>query len=130
MIFLVLKEVYREKFYSVLTGVSFLLFLIFTIVISNIKLLIQLVNGKGEIFLRLKIFFNLLLGITTNFSFVNASLAFLIAFLFSIYLTLFIFLLKKRKGMVKTGKKGFFASLLGVVGVGCSSCGAVVLSMF
>ena len=32
--------------------------------------------------------------------------------------------------MVKTGKKGFFASLLGVVGVGCSSCGAVVLSMF
>lgn len=113
-IFLVFKEVFGKKRYIFLFFLTALIFLAMIVFIPNVKLLWQLFIGS----------------IQTNFTPLNAFFAFLISILFGIYLVLFIFFFEKRRGLVRSGKAGFFASVIGAMGVGCSSYGAVVLSMF
>ena len=106
-----------------------LAFLLMTILITNLKLLYQLFITQGSMLLKVKTLIWLTAGITTNFTLINIFLATVIAFLFGIYLSLFIFFIRKRQKIFGVGKTGFFGSVLGVMGVGCSSCGAIVLSM-
>lgn len=125
----VTKEVYQEKMYLWITFVFGLIFLLMAILITNLKLLNQLFFTQGSLVLKIKAFIWLIFGITTNFTPLNIFLAIAIAFLFGMYLALFIFFMRKRQKILGVSKTGFFASILGVMGVGCSSCGAILLSM-
>ncbi|MCL4387208.1 hypothetical protein M1307_02305 [Patescibacteria group bacterium] len=88
--------------------------MVFIVFLPNLKLLWQFFIGS----------------LTANFTSFNLFLAIFISILFGIYFSLFVFFLRKRRQLVKSGKAGFLASFLGIMGVGCSSCGAVILSMF
>lgn len=129
MLISVIKEIYQKRIYLWLTFIFGLMFLLMTVLISNLKLLYQLLFTQGPILLKAKTLIWLTAGITTNFTPVNIFLAVVISFLFGTYLTLFIFFIRKRQKILGVGKTGFFGSVLGVMGVGCSSCGAIVLSM-
>jgi hypothetical protein len=125
----VIKEVYQRRIYIWLTFAFGLVFLLMTVLVSNLTLLFQLFFTQGPILLKAKTLIWLAWGITTNFTLINIFLVIVIAFLFGIYLSLFIFFVKKRQKILGVEKAGFFGSILGVMGVGCSSCGAIVLSM-
>lgn len=130
MLINVFKEVFRNRGYVFLTTIVALIFILFAILLPNIPLLFQLLQGINAPLLKAEILFNLLAGIQTNFTPANRIFTFIIAIFFGIYISLFVFFWKRRKKMIAQTrtKTGFIGLVNGMLGVGCASCGSFLLS--
>ncbi len=114
--------------YPILAIGTSLFFLVLTILLPNVPLVFELLKDAHEPFLKMKIILGLLSGIKTNFSSLSFILSFFIALLFGIYVSLFMYLLKKRQKTFGT-KKGLIGAISGMIGLHCTTCGAFLLSM-
>lgn len=74
--------------------------------------------------------FSLLGSIATNFTVLGAFSTVLIALLFGIQISLMIYLLRKRS-LIMAGKSAMASSAgasIGLLGIGCSACGSIILT--
>jgi|SRR3989344_204095 len=69
-------------------------------------------------------------AITTNFSLLAALLTIAISILFGLNVALTVYYFQRRLQFQKVAGIGTLGMLLGLVGVGCASCGSIVLSIF
>lgn len=69
-------------------------------------------------------------SIQTNFTPLSRSITLIVAFLFSINISLFVYFFLRAAKLNKEAGIGTSGFLLGLIGVGCASCGSVILSSF
>ena len=129
VIFKILKEVFQKPAYLIWSVCSSLFFLLFLVWLPNLYLLKELFFSKkmgfGEKFLLIFNSFDLING---NFTLVSAVMMLTIAILFSINLALIGYYIQCQKRFLPTGGFSLLGALSGTLGVGCASCGSVVLS--
>jgi len=122
-------SVFKIPKHFFITAFLFSVILVFSIVLPNL----HLISGIYSVFgfkASIKTIFALLGSFKTNFTLYSAIYTTLIALFFGINVSLFYFYysrfksVKKRSG-IKTNTIGL---LLGVLGVGCASCGSLVLA--
>ncbi len=121
-------QVLKRRGYFVLFVFSFIVFLIFSIYLPNLGFLAKTLFSSYSFSSKVKIFFFSLGAFQTNFTFFGRILVLVLSFLFALNLSLLVFYLKRAVRLKKESGSGFFGALLGVLGVGCTSCGSVILS--
>ncbi len=122
------KRVFKKKIYLLLFVFSFTGFLIFSIYLPNIGFLVKTLFSSYNLSSKVKIFFFSLGAFQTNFTFWGRVLVLVLSFLFALNLSLLLFYLKRVVRLKKESSSSFFGALFGVLGVGCTSCGSVILS--
>ncbi len=123
------KIVFKNKFYIFLSlALSFVL-IIFSTWLPNFKLIFTIFKSSSATFLEKVIFLlSLISSITTNFTWFAVLYTFLIALFFSINVAMLIFYIKnKQKFLQKNSVVGASGLLSGIFGIGCASCGTVIL---
>lgn len=125
-----LRQVYRNPSYVLLSAVVFLLTIGFILLAPNWGLIAQVVQVSG-LMAGTKLALSLLLSIQTNMTSLDATFAFAVSLLFGINVSLLVYRIqiskKVNQGSATTSGVGLFAGLLGI---GCASCGTVLVSAF
>lgn len=121
--------VFKDKRYLMIAIILFFLITGAIIWFQN-RELINGVFGSFDFISSLKILllsFGSIISNNTIFSAVGLTLT---AFLFSINITLFVYYIRRKISLEKKAGafKGIFGFVLGLLGVGCASCGSIVLS--
>lgn len=131
MIAHVFKTVFRNLQYALLAGAVALIIFAFATWLPNLRLLFSiltdpLVSISDKVLLPI----NLLGSITTNFTALSASYTIAIALLFGINLAMVIYYVQRRiKEVEQSGiATGFLGITSGVVGMGCTACGSLLLT--
>lgn len=126
-----LQRVFKDPRYAYLAVLVTILGIIFATWLPNISLIYSVV-GSTEVSLISKILLllNLIGSIATNFTPFSATYTVVIALLFGVYISLFIYLLVHRVQRVRAGgiATGFAGVVSGVLGVGCAACGSLILT--
>jgi hypothetical protein len=122
------KEVFRNSRYLILALAIAFTILLFAVWIQNLDLIghsltaSSMTTGEKVIFL-----LSFLGSLQTNFTLLSASYTIAIAVLFGVNVAMLSFMIKKRKGRIKSGSTiGGFIS--GILGIGCAACGSVILT--
>lgn len=124
-----LKLVFSRLSYLILAGVITLLLLLLAIWLPNLKFFKQLLLSNHYSFsAKLDIFWLSLGFLKTNFTPLSRVFTILTAILSGINIALLIFYLKRRFQLVRAAGPGLIGTLAGLLGVGCTSCGSVILS--
>lgn len=104
---------------------------VFSVWLPNLELIQSVLFSDKTVFLDKIIFlWNSLGAITTNFNPLSAILLVLISILFGLNISFTVYYFKRRIAFQKAGGMSILGMLAGVVGVGCASCGSVILSTF
>ncbi|MEK7134244.1 MAG: hypothetical protein AAB805_00045 [Patescibacteria group bacterium] len=131
MITRALREVFGNPAYMLLSGVvSFVAFSL-AVWLPNARLLFTVAASEdASLFETLAFAFHLLLSITTNFTVLSATYTIAIALLIGANTACIIYVFRRQKSMVpKTGAvAGFFGVASGILGVGCTACGTLILT--
>ncbi|MBU1202784.1 hypothetical protein KKH39_01945 [Patescibacteria group bacterium] len=121
--------VFTKKDYIILALIIALLFFLVGILIPGIPFLKLVFSYTPPEFLpRLKAVLKVWDFFKSNSTLFSRYLLFFVAILTGINLSMFIFYLKRRIKLEKSVGTGFFGIVIGLLGVGCASCGSVVLS--
>ncbi len=113
--------VYGRKSYFILTMVVAAAFFALIIWLPNVSLIVQVLSRQGIAWdLKLRLIVGLLKGFATNFTFLKAVLAIVMAFFFGIYLSFVVYL----RNASANGLVGTFS---GFIGLSCLSCGSFIL---
>lgn len=105
--------------------------LLFSVWLPNLGLVWDVIFSHDFTFLNKATFLWDSLGaISTNFSPLTASFTLLISILFGLNTSLAAYYFKRRITFQRAGGMSIAGMLLGLIGVGCASCGAIVLSTF
>jgi len=67
-------------------------------------------------------------AIKTNFTFASRATTILVALLTGVNLALLTYHVRQRIGMGMAGGSGVLGTVAGLIGIGCASCGSVILS--
>jgi hypothetical protein len=125
----VYKIIFLNWRYSLLALISFFCFFVLVIIISSYKLIIFFLLSRGlelffsgEIFILVWDFFKLN---STNFS---RSMAIINSFLSGINLAMFVYYMSRRIKLYKSAGLGFMGMLVSFLGIGCASCGSVIIT--
>jgi len=122
-------SVFKIPKYIISTLILFIIVLGFSIILPNLSLILGIYSAFGLI-PSIKITFSLFGAIATNFTVYSAIYTVLIALFFGINASLFAFYYSRFKNMKKSAgiKTSTAGLILGVLGVGCASCGSIVLA--
>ncbi|MBI5079407.1 hypothetical protein HZB06_01910 [Candidatus Wolfebacteria bacterium] len=123
-----IKEVFSRFSYFVFSLIVFLSLILVFVWLPNFSLLAK-IFVSSDIAVRQKIIF-LLSGVSalkSNFTLFSAAITILIAFLSAINFGLAFFYIKRQISAVRSAV-GLGGILSGFLGVGCASCGSVILS--
>jgi len=126
-----MKQVFSRIPYVVLSIIVFLGVLVLAIWLPNISFLAHTITS--DIFTlsqKVGIISGSLEAIQTNFTPLSRVLTVLIALLFSINTSFFIFYVLRASQLSRSAGVGAPGFLLGLFGIGCASCGSVLLSSF
>lgn len=126
-----LSEVFSNISYILLAGTLTLFALAFAILLPNLGLIARIFNNtNASLTMKFSIVGNLLLGIQTNFTMFSAGYTIAIALLFGLNLAMIIYLIAKQRSLIggKTLSVGMGGVLSGLLGIGCASCGAFLLT--
>jgi hypothetical protein len=120
--------IFKKPFYLIITLVIFSIVSSIALLLPNIQLIIEIGKSFGAL-KAISTSFSLLGSIQTNFTVFSAIYTLLIGLFFGINISLFVFYLKKFKKMRKSGgmKTNTFGLIIGAFGIGCASCGSLVL---
>jgi len=127
------RSLYEEmfcspKYLTLALFVAVTVFL-FSIWLPNLGLIRVVIFSPDFTFLKKALFLWDSLGaISTNFSLLTASFTLFISVLFGLNISLAVYYFKKRITFQKAGGISIAGMLVGLIGVGCASCGAIVLS--
>ena len=128
-----LKSVFVKPAYLMLAGFIGVIVFMVAVLFPNSSLIFSVLgNANASFSVKVGLIFNLLGGITTNFSLLSASYTVLIALLIGMNIAMMVFYFKKKRGFAKSSSLGsmsggFFA---GAMGIGCAACGSLFLSAF
>lgn len=130
MLINVLKQVFRVKRYLVLGVVIAFVVFALAVWLPNYKLIIQVMTSSvASVADKLNFLVGLLGSIKTNFTFISASYTIIIAILFGMNVSMIIYYIKRNKQF--SDSKGTVAGLSGLIsgflGIGCASCGTLLL---
>lgn len=128
-VFKALKSVYENPRFIFLNLALFFLFLLFIIWLPNLGFILhRLFLSELSFFDRIDFFISTLGALKTNFTFASRIVSLLVIFFFSVNLTMFVFYLKEAWSFQRETSSSLLGAILGLVGVGCASCGSVILS--
>lgn len=122
-------EIFKKPFYSFLALLIFGIILLVSLTITNFDLIGDVWKSFGFV-ATISTIFNLFGSISTNFTVFSATYTILLALLFGINVSLFVFYIRRFKEM--TERTGISTStgglLIGALGIGCASCGSLVVA--
>ncbi|MBE0625761.1 MAG: hypothetical protein IH606_13215 [Burkholderiales bacterium] len=125
-------QVFAHPSYIALAGVLAILVFLLAVWFPNLGLIAQVYSGSNApLAAALGIAFSLLGGIATNFSLLSAGYTVVIAILFGLTTAMIAYLLKQRR-MAAAGQSiaiGSGAMASGLIGVGCATCGSLILGV-
>lgn len=126
-----IREVFSRPSYIFLSIFIFISVLVFAIWLPNVRFLAH--TATSDIFTtsqKVGIISSTLGGLQTNFSLLSIFLTVLVAFLFAINSSFLVFYLLRAARLSKEAGIGTSGFILGMIGIGCASCGSVILSAF
>ncbi|MDO8739986.1 MAG: hypothetical protein Q7J54_00235 [Candidatus Woesearchaeota archaeon] len=131
MVFGALKKVFQKPTYALLAlATSFIVF-VFAVWLPNIRLIISIMSHSGiSLSQKINLPISLLGSITTNFTLLSASYTIAIAVLFGINISMIVYYLRQRITETKQNgiTSGFFGAISGILGIGCASCGSIIIT--
>ncbi len=121
--------VLKEKKYIFSTVFVGLFLFVLATWLANIRLIFTVFADSGAPFFdKLKLLVALFGSLATNFTVLAASYTFLIAVLFGLNVSMLAFYISKNKKIAeKSGVVGFGGLVSGVFGVGCATCGTLIV---
>lgn len=121
-------KIFRQPLYILITIVVFVVVTFLAITAPNFSLISQISESFGFV-AAIKTAFSLIGSIQTNFTVFSAVNTLLIALFFGINVSLFVYYYKKFKQLKEFGgaKTSVIGLLVGALGIGCASCGSLVL---
>ena len=125
-----LQEVFKNPRYVILSGAVSLIAFSLTVWIPNAQLIFRVATSENaSLFDTLTFSFRLFASITTNFTVLSATYTLAIAILLGINVALILYVIKRQKDAVsKSGTtSGILGIASGIIGIGCSACGSVIL---
>jgi hypothetical protein len=124
-----MKEVFKHPFYILLTVLVFFAVIVFTIWLPNLPFISHtMATDQLTAVQKIGLLKASLGAFKTNFTALSRLLDVIIAFLFSVDVSLLIYYLKRRISLEKSVGTSALGIFLGVIGVGCASCGSVILT--
>ncbi len=103
--------------------------MLFAIWLPNISFISETITSSSISFeQKISLLVSSLGALKTNFTFLSRTLAIIIAFLFAIQISVITYYLKRRVNLQKAAGISGIGMLAGMLGLGCASCGAVILS--
>ncbi len=125
-----IREVYRRWPFLLLAISASLLFLLLAVWLQNTALLKTVLSSpRLELSEKLLFLLGSLRALETLFTPFSRYLTILVSLLFGLNTGLLVFYLSRRRKMIKKlGTPGLAATVLGIFGIGCGSCGSVLLS--
>ena len=126
-----LRTVFGDWRYGLLTGVTAALAFAFAVWMPNLRLLVSiLADPRVPSIDKLKLPADLLGSINSNFSTLAASYTIIMALLFGVNVSLIAYNLKfKRLRLLSAeGAVGSVGIVSGVLGIGCAACGSLIFS--
>lgn len=115
---------------SLVIAISFIT-LIFSIWIPNLGLLGEVITSSDfSLFGKINFLWNSLGAFTTNFTPGTAIITMIVSLLFGSNVAVTVYYFKKRIALQKTSGVSVAGMLAGLIGIGCASCGSVILATF
>lgn len=125
------REVFSRPSYIVLSIGIFITVLLFAIWLPNFRFLSHTATSDTfTISQKVGIISSTLGGLQTNFSLLSIFLTVLVAFLFAINTSFLVFYVLRAARLSKEAGIGTSGFILGMIGIGCATCGSVILSAF
>lgn len=122
-------EVYRHKQYLVLTILVAGVVIVFSLWLPNLHLITNtVVSDSLTLSEKTSLITSLLGAWHTNFSTFSRTTMVLVALLFGINLSMLLFYFSHRYSLEKSAGIGVGGIVIGILGVGCASCGSVILA--
>lgn len=124
-------EVFAHSSYIALANALAILAFLFAVWLPNFGLLAEFFGASSApLETKLKLAWNLLYGIRTNFSLLSAGYTIAIAALFGVDIAMVAYFLKRTRNKFarKDVAAGFGGIASGVFGIGCAACGSFILS--
>jgi hypothetical protein len=131
ILFRSLAQVFKRKIYVGLAVCVGLTTVIFTSLLPNFRLVaIVFSNPDASILEKLNIFTSLINSMQTNFSMFSAVAIWIVAILFGVNIAMVVYIVHQKKNLLQSGgiTMSFGGLMSGIIGVGCASCGTVVLA--
>jgi len=131
MVWKSLSDVFRSPKYLAVALISAAIVLAFSIWLPNLGLIWDTtISSNLTLFEKISFLWNSLGAISTNFSVLSATLTILVSMLLGLNIALMVSYFIKRIAFQKASGVGVAGMLAGLIGVGCASCGSLILSAF
>src|SRR3989344_6453428 len=125
------REILCSPKHTLLALILTILLFVFSVWFPNLGLIRDVLFSNNFTFLNKIIFlWNSLGAVTTEFSALSATLLVVISILFGLNISLTVYYFKRRVTLQKAGGMRIAGMLAGLIGIGCASCGSVILSIF
>ncbi len=126
-----LKQVYKNPLFIFLSFLTSFFVLVISIWLPNLHLVQNTITSSTYTFTQKINFFIASLGaLDTNFTFLSKELTITIAIIFGINLSFAVYYFRNRISLQKQVGTSLGGVLFGFLGVGCASCGSVILASF
>ncbi len=130
----VLVKVLKRPSYLLLTVLIAIMAFSIAVWLPNLGLITTVLGStSSSLSDKLAFLFSLYGSIETNFTFVSASVVFLISGLFGVQVALLVYYIRRVRTGFKlggAGTSGVVGLISGMFGVGCAACGAFILTSF
>src|SRR3989344_4288793 len=126
-----IKNVFAKPIYCLIAVLSALVILAIAILLPRLSLISYIFSSDSfGLFEKWKLLFSLIGTLKSNFSNWSLLMLIVLAFFTGLNVALIIYYFKKRHDILKaTGSGlGILAIISGVLGIGCASCGSVILT--
>ncbi len=126
-----LRQVFSNPRYIVSSIVTFVVVISFAIWLPNLNFLHHIVTSDTfSSSQKIGIIGSMFGSLQTNFTPLSRIATVLVSFLFAINLSFFIYFFLRAARLNKEAGIGTSGFILGLIGIGCASCGSVILSSF
>lgn len=126
------NEILCSPKYMLLALILATLIFVLSVWLPNLGLIRDVVFSNNiEVLEKIIFLWNSSFGaISTNFSVLSATLLVFISVLFGLNIALTVYYFKRRITLQKTGGMSIAGMLAGLIGIGCASCGSVIIATF
>ncbi|MDX1607908.1 MAG: hypothetical protein R3251_01735 [Candidatus Spechtbacterales bacterium] len=123
------RTVFKKPVYIFLASVITLVIFSISIWMPNLPFIVDIISSEtASATHKLNILLSLLGGIATNFTFWGAVFIIFISVLVGINISFSVYYFKQRLSFQRASGVSLIGMLVGLLGVGCASCGSVVLA--
>jgi hypothetical protein len=124
-----LKSVFKHPAYFALAALIAMTILVFTIYLPNLNFVAEVITSSTyPLNAKFDILFSLLGSFNTNFTTMTRMMTLAVAILTGVNIAVLVFYLRKRASLERLMGASSLGTLVGLLGVGCASCGSVILS--